>query len=63
LRDGVNILGTLQPVGRSLGIELLVIVSFKRQPATLGFFRVSELDSLFKYNKFELIRTEGEQQL
>jgi hypothetical protein len=58
LGDGINILGTLEPVSWSFGIKFLVIVSLKGKPASFSFLGVSELYSLFKYNKFELIRTE-----
>ena len=58
LGDGINILGTLEPVSGSLSIKLLVIVGLKGEPTSLSLLGVSELYSLFKYNKFELIRTE-----
>lgn len=57
LGHGVDVLGTLEPVGGSLGIKLLIIVCLKREPTSFGFLGVSELHALFKYNKFELIRT------
>ena len=50
LGDGVNILGTLQPVSWSLGIKIFVIVCLEWKPASFCFLRVSELYSLFKYN-------------
>ena len=57
LSGRVNILGSLEPVDRLLRIKFLIIVGFKWQPSAFSFLRVSEFDSLFKYKKFELIRT------